>query len=168
MYKHNIPLIPSEKIGYYLGLIVHPDNKHLFYNTRTSKTPPISGYGTQISKPGYEPSKALKKLGIPLRIDVLTAEQFKTNNDLETYLIDVETKDKDVLLCFNHGILINDPNKSGGHVVVFDRMTNKGIRIIDTSSHKPKWRSVSVSKMLKAMKKHGNKKSGGVWKITKT
>lgn len=168
MYKHNIPLIAAEKIGYHLGLVVHPDNKGLFYNTRTSKTPPASGYGTQITKSEYEPTKAFKKLGIPLKVKVIPANHFKTDNHLEKFLTDIENANKDVLLCFNHGVLIGDKRKSGGHVVIFDRITSKGIRIIDTSPNKPKWRNVSVSKMLTAMKKHGSKKSGGVWTITKT
>lgn len=30
MYKRNIPLIPQEVLGYYLGLIVDPEFKNLF------------------------------------------------------------------------------------------------------------------------------------------
>jgi len=168
MYKNNIPLIAAEEIGHYLGLIVHPDNDNLFYNVSTSKTPPISGYGTQITKSKYEPTKALKKMRIPLKVKVIPANKFKTNKHLEKYLSSVEKDNKDVLLCFNHGVLIGEKSKSGGHVVVFDRITKKGIRIIDTSPNKPKWRIVSVGKMLTAMKKHRSKKSGGVWSITVT
>ena len=166
MYKHNIPLVPSEKIGHYLGLIVHPDNQSLFYGARTSKIPPRAGYGTRIYQPKYKPTKALRKLKIPLEIKIVPAIQFKTKNELKTYLSQVEKQDKDVFFCFNYGALINDSNKSGGHVVVFDRLKRGGIRIIDPSPNKPKWRIVTLVKMFKAMKKH-SEKSGGVWEISK-
>lgn len=167
MYKQKVPLIPSEKIGYHLGLTVHPDNRHLYYNARVSKIPPIAGYGTQISKPKYNPSKALKKLKIPLKMEVIPANYYKNSKSLDMYLRKIELNNEDVLLCFDHAVLTGDPKKSAGHVVVFDRLKRGGIRIIDPSAIKPKWINISTSKMLNAMKKHINEKSGGVWKITK-
>ena len=69
MYKHGIPLKPSEEIGYHLGLVVHPDRKKLFYNVRTSSEKPPAGYGTRIYDPEFEPNNAFRKLGIPLTFE---------------------------------------------------------------------------------------------------
>ena len=40
MYKNGIPLKPAEEIGYHMGLTVSLDAECLFYNARTSATPP--------------------------------------------------------------------------------------------------------------------------------
>jgi len=113
------------------------------------------------------PTKHWKKLKIPLETKVVPANQFKSKKELEKYLINIERQDKDIFFCFNHGVLINNPNKSGGRVVIFDRLEGGGIRIIDPSFNKPKWKIVTFAKMLEAMKKHKNKNSGGVWEIKK-
>jgi len=54
MYRHNIPLIPQELLGYYLGLVVREENKELFWNARTGERPP-AGWGTQIYKEEHHP-----------------------------------------------------------------------------------------------------------------
>jgi hypothetical protein len=112
MYKNDIPLIPSEEIGYPLGLIVHGD-------------------------------------------------------DLRKILEQVEVANSDALLCFNHGALVDDKDKDWGHVVVFDRVIDGKIRIVDPSPEHPKWRLVGVEKMFGAMQEHGVARSGGVWLIEK-
>jgi len=167
MYKHSIPLIPAEEIGHNLGLVVNPDNALLFYNVRTLETPPRSGYGTRIFETKYNPTKVFKKLKIPLKVEIIPVVRFKSVGGFEKYLTNIEKNDENVLLCFNYGVLSNDLSKSGGHVVVFDRLKKGGIRIIDPSPSWPKWRIVTIAKMYKAMKKHKEKRSGGVWKITK-
>jgi hypothetical protein len=77
----------------------------------------------------------------------------------------VERDNKDALLCFNHGVLVDDKEKDWGHVVVFDRTVDDKIRIIDPSPEHPKWRLVEPEQMFEAMSKHGEKRSGGVWLI---
>lgn len=166
MYKHNIPLIPAEKIGYYLGLIVHPDRKKLFYNVRTSPNKPSAGYGTRIYDPKFEPNNAFRKLGIPLVFEKKLINEFSSPSEILDYLKNTEDKDKDVLLCFNHGVLVNDLSKNWGHVCVFDRIIDGKIRIIDPSPDQPKWKLTTIEKMFDAMKKHGEQKSAGFWEIS--
>lgn len=164
MYKHGIPLVPAEELGYHLGLVVPPEKARLFIKVRTSETPPASGYGTQIYLPEYEPNKAFKKLGIPLSFSMKPITEIKTAEQLLEELETAESKDKDVLLCFNHGALIDDPSRDWGHLCVFDRMVDGQIRIIDPSPNQPKWRLVSAEKMLEAMKIHGKRKTAaGLW-----
>src|SRR3990167_5885866 len=167
MYKNDIPLIPAEEIGYHLGLIVHPDKTGLYYKVRTAEVPPPAGYGTQVYLPEYEPNIALRKLGIPLKFSKKLLLGIKTSEDLLNNLKAIEDKNGDALLCFNHGELIDNKSKNWGHVVVFDRVIDEQIRIIDPSPDKPKWRSVTAEKMFSAMRKHGEQKSAGIWLLEK-
>jgi len=168
MLRHNIPLMPAEELGYYFGLIVHPDRAHLFYNVRTSKKRPPAGYGTRIYDPKFEPNKVFKKLGLPIGLTIKPITGFSSPKEIQDYLSSAESSDKDILLCFNHGALIDDPSKDHGHICIFDRLVGKNIRIVDPSPEQPKWRNVSIDKMFHAMRKHGEKRSGGFWELTVT
>jgi len=167
MYKNNIPLVPAEEIGYHLGLIVHPDRSGLFYNVRTSAEKPSAGYGTRIYLPEFEPNVAFKKLKIPLSLTVRPVSEIGNPAELVMLLKKIEANNQDALLCFNHGVLVDDGDKSWGHVCVFDRVIDGEIRIIDPSPEHPKWRQVGAEKLFEAMEKHGEKRSGGVWLIRK-
>ena len=167
MYRHNIPLKPAEEIGYYLGLVVHPDRKNLFYNIKTLENRPSAGYGTRISEPEFEPNNAFKKLNIPLKFSRKSINEFKLSTELFDYLKVIEGNNQDALLCFKHGVLENDPSKNWGHVCVFDRIIEGKIRIIDPSPNQPKWKLISIEKMYEAMQKHGEKHSAGCWELTK-
>lgn len=169
MYRHGIPLIPSEELGFHLGLTVPPDQTSLFYKVRTSDTPPSgAGYGTQISNPKYEPNQAFQKLGIPLSFSQLFASDIATEEALLKELNEIEATDTDALLCFNHGVIKGKYEPFTGHVVVFDRIIDGKIRIVDASWKHPKWRLVEPSLMLEAIQKHGNDNAGGIWKFTYT
>jgi hypothetical protein len=166
MLRRDIPLMPAEELGYHLGLIVHPDRAYLFYNVRTSKKRPPAGYGTRIYEPEFRPNKVFKKLRLPLSLTIKPISEFNSSREVQDYLKSAEADDKDILLCFNHGALIDDPSKDWGHVCVFDRLIRNNIRIVDPSPDQPKWRSVSVNKMFHAMRKHGEKRSGGFWELS--
>jgi len=167
MYKNGIPLIPAEEIGYHLGLIVHPDRAGLFYKVRTSNEKPPAGYGTRIYLPEFEPNVAFKNLGIPFSLTVQPVTELETPQQLLEVLSKVEGEDGDALLCFNHGVLVDDNDKNWGHVCVFDRVVDGKVRIIDPSPEHPKWRLVEAEKLHHAMVEHGVDKSGGVWLVTK-
>lgn len=163
MYKHNIPLVPAEELGYHLGLIVPPEEVHLFYNVRTSPKPPPAGYGTQIALPEFKPNQAFMKLNIPLSFTVKPIADIHTTEALLKELSEAEKHDIDVLLCFNHGALA-DEDKDWGHVCVFDRVIDGKLRIVDPSATRPKWRLVTADKMFAAMKKHGTRTAAaGLW-----
>jgi len=168
MYKLGIPLAPAEEIGYYLGLVVPPADKHLFYDPRVSEKRPIAGYGTRIYLPEFEPDAAFKNLGVPLRLTTKLIPEFTSADKLVATLRDVEAGDGNALLCFNHGVLVDDPARNYGHVVVFDRVVDEGLRIIDPSPFHPKWRTVPAEAMFKAMHAHGESRSAGVWLVERT
>ena len=166
MYKNKISLLPQELLGYHLGLIVDSESKKLFWNVRTGKIPP-SGYGTRINLKKYNPNTVFPKLKIPLKMMYHPISLFNKEG-FEKFIVDAIKKDKDVLVCFNHGVLKRE-KAGGGHVCVLDRIyPAKGIvRLIDPSINQPKWRLVKISLLKKAMEVHGDDKSGGFWEFIK-
>jgi hypothetical protein len=171
MYRHSIPLIPAELLGYYLGLTVPKEAAGFFWNVNVGKRPaskmrPIAGYGTMIYEKKFEPNKVFKKLNIPLRMELRAIDSFKSFNDFKKYLLGLSRKDFDVLLCFHHGTLVNDPAKDNGHVVVLDKIYPKKseIRFVDPTRG-PKWKIFSMKKMYEAMKAHTSAKTGGFWEL---
>ncbi|MDB5175796.1 MAG: hypothetical protein JWM81_654 [Candidatus Saccharibacteria bacterium] len=164
MYRHNIPLVPAEEIGYHLGLTVPPEDGHLFNRVRVADKPPVaSGYGTDISSPDYEPNKAFRALNIPLRFSKKLATEIANEEALLSLLLDVETNDGDALLCFNHGVIRGQYEPHSGHVVVFDKIVNGQVRVVDASPRQPKWRSIELSVLFDAIQQHGDANSGGIW-----
>ncbi|MBL8159253.1 hypothetical protein JNJ66_02245 [Candidatus Saccharibacteria bacterium] len=166
MYRNGIPLIPAEELGHHLGLTVPPEEKELFYDVRTLDTPPsTAGYGTQIFRQEYEPNKIFAKLGIPLTFSLKLAAEFTDEASLLKELQEIEAADEDALLCFNHGVMRGEYQPNSGHVTVFDRVIDGKVRLVDASWKQPKWRLVEPSLLLDAIKQHGNKNSGGVWRF---
>lgn len=164
MYKRGIPLIPQELLGYHLGLIVSPENKHLFWNARTGNKPK-AGFGTQIFSQPYDPNKVFKKLKIPLKFSTHHINCYKTEEKFRDYIIDFVKKDKDMLVCFDYGTL-NDKKEHSGHVCVVDRIYPKKnlVRIIDPSANQPKWKMVEIPKLKKAMELHPAN-GGSFWEL---
>lgn len=166
MYRNNIPLVPAEELGYHLGLTVPVEDKELFYDVRTSDTPPsTAGYGTQILKPDYEPNKVFAELGIPLSFKLKLAGEFDSETSLMAELQDIEAADADALLCFNHGVMRGEYQPNSGHVTVFDRIIDGRIRMVDASWKQSKWRLVEPSLLFDAIQRHGSHNSGGVWRF---
>lgn len=168
MLKNKIPLVPAESLGYYMGLTINPDFAHLFYNARISKIRPPAGYGTQIYNPKYSPNVVFKKLYIPLKMSWSLIDKFDTVRQFKEFLINIERDDIDVLVCYDWPTLFDSNNKDHwGHVCVLDRLyvDKNTIRIIDPSPAAPKWNTVNIDDMYKAMKFHGKDKSGGFWEL---
>lgn len=167
MYKLGIPLVPQELLGYYLGLIVSKENKKLFWNVRTGKKPK-SGYGTRIfESKKYNPNQAFTKLNIPLKMIIHHISKYKTTGDFVSFVEGCVSKNRNILVCFDHGVLDNN-KENNGHVCVIDRIyrSKNKIRLIDPSSNQPKWKEVKINKLKKAMELHpsGN---GGFWELKK-
>lgn len=168
MYRHGLPLLPQELLGYHLGLIVDKDNRHLFWNPRTGKRPP-AGWGTQMVKSEYSPNLVFKKLKIPLKVTFLPISNFD-DKQFTKYLKEVELMDQDVVVSFDHRVLSKQrKTKHGehqGHMCVIDRVDLKRnqVRLIDPSPTQPKWRVVSIKELKKALDWH-HPKSAGFWQF---
>jgi len=166
MHRQNIPLIPVEELGYHLGLVVSPEDKDLFYNARVSEKPPMVGYGTQIQESEYDPNKVFAKLSIPLAYRRIPPSEIVGKDDFVKKLDHVVDSDQDAILCLDWDIVCDRKRKNNcGHVVVFDRMVDGKIRIIDPEHNAPKWQTYSASKVFDAIKHH-EKYSGGIWLFT--
>lgn len=168
MAKHALPEISEVELGRNLGLVIPTSKAHLFPDTvESSDTPPRSGYGTRIYDPEFNPTKVFKKLGIPLTLEEKPISTFTSREEFTEYLKTAEEIDRDILLCFNHGALVDDPKRNWGHVTLFDRIIDGKIRIIDPNPEYPEWRTVPIEKMFRAMQIHGDDKSAGAWEIQK-
>lgn len=168
MYRHNIPLLSAEEIGYHLGLVVAPDRSNLFCNARTATEVPGAGYGIQMHLPEYEPNAAFARMNIPLRFAIEPIKDFLSADELLERLRAHERDDHDVLVAFNLGALINDVSlEEAHHACVFDRIVDNRIRLIDPSFYAPKWRVFDAGQLFTAMKKHVSSDYGGIWLLTK-
>ena len=164
MYRHNIPLVPQELLGYYLGLTIAPENKKFFWNPRTGKQPP-GGYGTQIYKKEFYLDAAFRKLKIPLKMIFHPISGF-SDEVFKKFISQSIKNNGDILTCFDYGKLSGDDIRAG-HVCVVDRIDLKQntIRLIDPQPIQPKWRVVKIKDLLKAMRYHGDEKSAGLWEF---
>jgi len=168
MYRHKIPLVYQEELGYHLGLIMPKDELKNYWNARTGLRPP-AGYGTQIFKKEYYPDVAFKKLKIPLKMIFHPVDGYKSAEEFKKYLESVEKEDKDVAVCFDYGKMYNHIYV-GGHVSLIDRVDfeKDEVRLIDPLYEVPKWRIVKISKLIKAMQFHTSANMGGFWEFART
>lgn len=166
MYRHNIPLIAQDVLAYELGLTVPKKDTHIFRKVHTNKKP-TSGWGTQIQLGKYRPNNVFPRLNIPLHIDQYFLKDFKNIEGLKSILIGIQNNNTDALLCFDYGRLWDKPG-SGGHVCVFESLEDDTVNIIDPERNVPKFRSVPIEKLYKAMRFYGDSNSTGVWVVSKT
>lgn len=169
MYRNGIPLRPAEEIGYHLGLVVPPDRGKLFWNARTVEGQGAAGYGIQMQLPEYEPNAAFVRMGIPLSFTVEPITSFTSAHELLLRLRAHERDDRDALVAFNLGALLDDPSLDGAHhVCVFDRTRGEGVRLIDPSVHAPKWQTLDAERLFVAMQHHVSPDWGGIWLLART
>lgn len=161
MYRHNIPLISIEDLGYALGLTVPEEDSWLFSGARNGERPP-AGWGTRINEPEFEINKVLRKLNIPL--EVLIDKSIASIEDLRSHLHAVQDVNSDALLCFDYGTLW-DLDVKNGHVCVFDRIDGDDVWLIDPERNVPKHRKTSLVKLFAAMDFHGAENTCGIWSI---
>lgn len=167
MLRHNIPLVSVELMAHYMEVVVPKKEGKLFWNVRTTSKRSKAGYGTRLNE-DLTADPMFKKLSIPLRMQWNLIDNFNSVDEIKKYMQESVKANKDVLLCYQYGALFNT-NHKGGHVCVLDRIyPKKGeVRFIDPECDVPKWRTVKISKLFKAMRAHGQDKMGGFWEIKK-
>ncbi len=169
MYRNTIPLIPQQLLGHHLGMVVHKDDRHLFWKPPTASTNYMGPghYGTQIGLKKYHPNTVFPKLGIPLKMIFHPTSEFDLKS-CKKFLIDSQKNNKDIILCFDAGKL-NGHDKRGGHVSVFDVIepSKNAVRIIDPQQSRPKWRIIPMQLLYESMKLHGDRNMGGFWEFVK-
>ncbi len=169
MLRHGIPLVPAELIGWHMGLVVPPQDAKYFYNPRISVEKPPKGYGTHVGlNDDYNPSYAMEKLGIPLRVDIWTIDKFPILESFIAALEKVIEGDRDVLFCWRWGDVMDedkavDPvDPAVGHVCVFDTIKDGLVRLIDPARGR-KWRTFKASHIYQSMQQHGADRKAGLW-----
>ena len=161
-YKNDLPLLPQEYIGAKLGLVVPPEDEKYFYNVAVSEEPPVaSGYGTRIQDPDFSLENFLVEERWPLKLVKKLASTLTSKTVLLEQLSQVESAYGDVLIC-----LQND--RGYGHVVVFDRLIDGDVRIIDPSPLHPKWRTLPLNDVYTRIQNHGDDNFGGLWHLSQS
>ena len=167
MLRHKMPLLPAELIAHHLEVIVAPDKKKLFWNLPSKKNRPKAGWGTCV-KESKTIDTMFKELKIPLKADFRLIDSFASAEELGDYLYTKMKSDGDVLVCYDYQLLFNSENSSG-HVCVCDRIERKKaeVRFIDREWDVPKWRTVKLKKLFKAMQIHTSENMAGCWELVK-
>ena len=166
MYRHGIPLLPQELLGYHLGLIAPEEDRGLFWNVRTGEKPE-AGYGTQQEAEKYNLNTILQRVGIPLRAMEYPVGDFETESELLTFLTERIGAGKDILVRFDSGT-INGTGRCVGHVCVIDVTypEKNTVRFIETLPDYPKWREVTTQLLFEALHNHPTN-NGVVWELEK-
>lgn len=96
-------------------------------------------------------------------------DQFMSLEEFRTYLKGVAGKGGDILTCFDFGSLFDDKYR-GGHVCVLDIVSpgQDTVRIIDPGQDEPKWRTIKMEKLYKAMRAHTASNMAGFWEVRVT
>lgn len=167
MLKHNIPLVPAELMAHHMEVIVPKKKSVLFWNIQTTSKRPKVGYGTNLNE-DLTADVMFKKLGIPLQTKWNLINNFSSVDEVKKYLYKVVTEKQDVLVCYQYGALFNTGH-DGGHVCVLDQVypVKNEVRLIDPGEDVAKRRTITISKLYKAMKAHGADNMGGFWEIVK-
>ena len=156
-YKNELPVLPQEYIGAKLGLVVPPEDGEYFYDANVSDKPVVSsGYGTRIQDPKYSLEAFLDSESWPLRLKKELASQIASKEFLLNRLVEIEEANEDALICLQN-------NRGFGHVMVFDRIIDGQVRVIDPSPQHAKWQMLSGQDMYERIQKHGDDNFGGLW-----
>ena len=148
-------------IGYELGLIVPKEIAHEFKKARTGKKP-LAGYGTQIAKKQFSINHYFRKYKINLKETYFPPEKVK---DYSEFISENISQSNDLIVCFNNKLLFGSGD--WGHVCVIQGISKDTITLIDPSAGVPKKRKVELSGLIRAIEKHGEKRRGGFWVISK-
>jgi ribosomal protein S24E len=160
LLKRDLPLMSQEDIGYDLGLTVPKEDKKLFKKVRAGKKP-NGGWGTQIEKETYSINHFFKKHKINLKEEYVFLNK---PEEIKRFLKENLEK-KDIIACFDYKTLYGT-GESTGHVSIVESVKGNDLVLIETVYREPKYRKVSLSKLSKAIEKHGKDKSGGFWIIS--
>lgn len=136
---------------------------------RSSRKKPLAGgYGTQISKKPYQPNTVFKKMNIPLEMHYHSIDDFEDIKMFTAFIHRVVKENRDVLVCFNYKSLYGMGN-NGGHVSIVDRVYPKKreLRLVDPTRFQPRWRTVKIKKLKKAMEVHAKDSSPGFWEFVR-
>jgi len=182
MLRRNLlPLVPQELLAHHLGLLLPKASSHLVFNARTCAVGEEGRLQTHEGR--FQPSLALSTLGISLRFQFVPVSEMDAGH-LHYLLAELSSKedDRDVLFRFDRHILDdkscapNHPNDAATaerrqqqHMCVLDQLISEGteeytIRVVDPAVDAPKWRTVGLARLLRAMQ--ALDEEGGLWLLS--
>ena len=156
--RNNINNNGQVDIACKLGLTVPEEYKDKYPNAIIGEKPE-AGFGTQIQKEEFSINKFFKKNNIELR------EEYHFITDIsivKKFLLD--NKEYDILICCHCATLYDDPCADWGHMILFERIENNNITILDPSS-KRNYETISLKKLLNAVAIHGANNGEGFYLI---
>ena len=107
MLRRRLPLVPQEVLAYHLGLAIPAEDMNYVERFSNPKLCAVGEQGgLQLHQPGFHPSIALAKLGIPLHFQFVPVSALDAGQ-LRDMLMELTDKDedRDVLLHFDRSVL---------------------------------------------------------------
>lgn len=158
--RHKIKHGSQEDIGYELGLIVPRNKKKLFKKVRVGKMP-LAGFGTQVCKKEYSINNFFKNNDIDFKETYYAPKDIK---DIKLFIKNNIEKQNDIMVCFNNKALFGSGDF--GHVCLVQEIKDDTVALVNPENDKSE-DDVEISKLFKAILKHGKIRRGGFWIISK-
>jgi len=166
MQRLDVPMIEQEDIAYEMGLAVPKEEAHLFKRVRSTSLPSKS-WGTRNHTKRYCIDNAFNRLNVPIKARYYLSEDIISIADLKQMLEDLQVEGVDILIAFSyHELWGGDGNTS--HVCVFNSIEGTKVHLIDPDQDVPKYRTVYVKDLFRAIKVHENLTNSGLWLIERS
>lgn len=156
--RHGVTRYDQEEIAYELGLIVPPHLASNFHHARTGEKP-AAGYGTQIQEPQYSIDHFFKKFNLDF-----VQEHYFIDDTEEARRFLIANNEQDILIIAHCGTLYNKPASDWGHAVLLDHLANDQV-VIQENSPKRNLETITLPKLMSAIKIHGRAKGAGFYLI---
>jgi hypothetical protein len=160
--RRNLPCMTQDEIGWELGLLVPPEIKSEFTKVRTGPMP-ITGYGTQTSKPEFSIEKYFDRNHLPLSITKVFHSSLK---ELISTIKAALDQDNDVVLCFNSQRLFDDGDIEHVSLIEEFNEVSGAVTVVDPAIGAPKRRTTTLVRICETIKKHDVSVLGGFWIIS--
>lgn len=160
--RRGLPTPTQSNIGYALGMLLPPAKRDVFDIKSHTGKQPKAGWGTRINKKKYSLQNFFLKNSLPLVEKFYSASNFKSKNQLKSFLKKNIEKDDDLLTCFSYS-LYNKESKIGHASLISKIDTKDNVILVDPGRKYKKPRTVSLDDYYIALKKHPD---GGIWHIT--
>lgn len=162
LLRRGLEVLPQETIGKALGLTVPRSDLHLLPHAHTG-TQPSSGWGTRVQDDGCSINDFFRKHSYELREVYLDSDSLP--HDLASWISGQLKSGNDLLACFDYANAFGGDGDYG-HVCVVDSCDEEMITLVDPWYLAPKYRSLTVERLVTAMRQHAKTNRAGFWIIT--
>lgn len=150
--------VPSqEEIGYQLGLIVPQELVSHFDRVRTGPEP-VSGYGTQTSRPEFSVPRFLSRSGNRLDFSIV---RVRTRAGLASELSEHLERGHDVAICYSSRTLFGDGDRE--HVSLIQEFDSESGEVVVVDPAIGGSRNTTLSTLFDALQSPDVGELGGLW-----